>query len=69
MSNRAIALNIVNRMNEEQLKSFICLFGRLAEEIPNEETIAAMEEAEKMLNDPNAKKFNSVEELFMELRS
>ena len=69
MSNRAIALNIVNRMDEEQLKSFICLFGRLAWEVPNEETVAAMEDAENMLNDPNAKKFNSVEELFAELRS
>lgn len=69
MSNRAIALNIVNMMSEEQLKSFICLFGWLASEIPNDETFAAMEEAEKMLADPNAPKFNSVEELFAELRS
>ena len=69
MSDRAIALNIVNMMNEEQLKSFVCLFGWLAREIPNEETLAAMEDAEKMLNDPNAQKFNSVEELFAELRS
>ena len=69
MSDRAIALNIVNRMNEEQLKSFICLFGRLAWEMPKEETNAAMEDAEKMLNDPNAPKFDSVEELFAELRA
>ena len=69
MSDRAIAIDIVNRMDEEQIKSFICLFGRLAWEIPNEETVAAMEDAEKMLNDPNAQKFNSVEELFAELRS
>ncbi len=69
MNNRAIALNIVNTMNEEQLKSFICLFGWLASEIPNEETFGAMEETEKMLNDPNAQKFHSVEELFAELRS
>ena len=69
VNNRAIALNIVNKMNEEQLKSFICLFGWMASEIPNEETLAAMEEAEKMLNDPNAQKFHSVEELFAELRS
>ena len=41
----------------------------MASEIPNEETFAAMEEAEKMLNDPNAQKFHSVEELFAELRS
>ena len=69
MNNRSIALNIVNKMNEEQLKSFICLFGWLASEIPNEETFVAMEETEKMLNDPNAQKFHSVEDLFAELRS
>lgn len=69
MNNRSIALNIVNKMNEEQLKSFICLFGWLASEIPNEETFAAMEETEKMLNDPNAQKFHSVEDLLAELRT
>ena len=69
MNNQAIALNIVTTMNEEQLKSFICLFGWLAAEIPNEETLAVMEEAEKMLNNPNAQKFHSVEDLFAELRS
>lgn len=47
MNNRSIALNIVNKMNEEQLKSFICLFGWLASEVPNEETFVAMEETEK----------------------
>ena len=69
MNNRSIALNIVNKMNEEQLKSFICLFGWLASEIPNEETFVAMEETEKMLNDPNAQKFHSVEDLLAELRT
>ena len=69
MSNRAMAVHIVDRMNEEQLKSFICLFGWLLNDIPNKETIDAMEEAEEMLNDPNARKFNSVEELFAELRA
>ncbi len=36
---------------------------------PNAETYAAMEEAERMLADPNAKRFSSVEELFEELDS
>ena len=69
MNNQAIALNIVTTMNEVQLKSFIGLFGWLAAEIPNEETLAVMEEAEKMLNNPNAQKFHSVEDLFAELSS
>ena len=36
-------------------------------EEPNEETIAAFEEGEKMLRDPNTKKYDSVEELFEDL--
>ena len=38
-------------------------------EIPNETTIAAIEEGEKMLKDPHAQKFSSVEDLFKELNS
>ena len=37
--------------------------------IPNAETIAAIEESENLLNDPSAKRFSSVEELFKELNS
>lgn len=36
---------------------------------PNETTYAAMEEAEQMLRDTNARKFSSVDELFGELDS
>ncbi|MBQ3644672.1 MAG: type II toxin-antitoxin system RelB/DinJ family antitoxin [Candidatus Riflebacteria bacterium] len=36
-------------------------------EDPNEETIAAFEEGERMLRDPNSKTYNSSEELFDEL--
>lgn len=38
-------------------------------DIPNEETLAAMEEGKKMKNDPNALKFDSVDELIKELQS
>ena len=69
MSTRDVALNIVNMMDEEQLRSFVSLFQGIVSDIPNEETIAAMEEAENMLKDPNAKKFTSVDDLFAELRS
>ncbi len=69
MSTRDVALNIVNMMDEEQLRSFVSLFQGIVSDIPNEETIAAMEEAENMLKDPNAKKFTSVDDLFEELRS
>lgn len=69
MSTRDVALNIVNMMDEEQLQGFVALFQGIVSGIPNEETIAAMEEAENMLKDPNAKKFTSVDDLFEELRS
>lgn len=36
---------------------------------PNETTYAAMEEAERMLKDPNTKRFSSVEDLFAELNA
>lgn len=36
---------------------------------PNAATLAALEEGEEMLKDPNAPRFSSVEELFEELNS
>ena len=41
-------------------------FG-ISRDIPNAETMAAIEEAEEMLHNPNAKKYHSVKELFEEL--
>ena len=38
-------------------------------EIPNEETIEAIEEAERLINDINAKRYTSVEELFKDLKN
>lgn len=38
-------------------------------DIPNETTIHAIEEGERMLRDPNAHRFKSVDELFEELDS
>lgn len=36
-------------------------------DLPNAETIAAIEEGERLLKDPNAKRFHSVDALFEEL--
>ncbi len=69
MTTRDMALNIVDRMTEEQLQSFVRLFQGLLPDIPNEETLAAMKETEEMLKDPHTKKFSSVEDLFAELRA
>ncbi len=69
MSTRDMALNIVNLMSEDQLRGFVTLFQPIVSDIPNEETVAAMDEAEALLNDPNAMRFSSVDDLFEELRS
>lgn len=69
MSTRDIAINIVNMMSEDQLRGFVTLFQPVISDIPNEETIAAMNEAEALLKDPNAMRFSSVDDLFEELRS
>lgn len=36
-------------------------------DIPNAETIAAFEEGDRMINDPSAPRYSSVEELFEDL--
>jgi len=41
----------------------------ISREIPNKQTLEAFEEGEKMLNDPNAQRFTSVEDLFEELNN
>ena len=69
MSTKDMALNIVNMMTEEQLRGFVTLFQPVVSDIPNEETLAAMQEAEDLLDDPNAMRFSSVDDLFEELRS
>ena len=68
-STRDAAYNIINLMNDEQLQSFVKLFQNVVSDVPNEETISAMQEAEDMLKDPKAMKFSSVDDLFAELRS
>ena len=69
MSTKDMALNIVNMMTEEQFRGFVTLFQPVVSDIPNEETLAAMQEAEDLLDDPNAMRFSSVDDLFEELRS
>lgn len=54
-------------LNEEQLNGLMVLIRSFLQ--PNAETVAAIEEAEQMLKDPNAKKYSSVEELFEDLEA
>ena len=39
------------------------------EETPNEETLAAIKEAESLINDPNAKRYNSFQEIIDEINT
>lgn len=61
MSTREIAYSILDTLSDEKLQAFITLFA-------DENQIARME-TELMASDPNAPRFNSVEELFEELES
>ena len=63
---RELAYKIVDSLDEKQLAAFIDFFSSMFYEIPNKE---AMEEADRMLTDPSAKRFGSVDELFEELNS
>lgn len=69
MSTKDMAINIVNMMDEEQLTYFVKLFNSVVSDIPNNETIEAMKESERLINDKNAQKFDSVDSLFEELES
>lgn len=69
MSTREMAYEIVNGMDEEQLEKFIEFFNVMFKDTPNDETLSAIEEAERMLDDPNTRKFATVDELFEELNS
>ncbi len=66
---RELAYKIVDSLDEKQLAAFIDFFSSMFYEIPNKETLEAMEEADRMLTDPRTKRFGSVDELFEELNS
>ena len=69
MSERQRGSNIAHTMSEGQPIQTVDPCGVIVFEIPNEETEAAMEEAEELLNDSHAMAFSSVDELLAELRS
>lgn len=69
MSTRELAYRIVDSLDEKQLEAFIDFFSSMFYEVPNEETLAAMEEADRMIADPSTRRFDSVDELFEELRA
>ena len=71
MSIKEIAYSILDNMNEEQLKGFILMFsGIQGMEIPNEKTLAAMQEVEDIMSGKvKAKKYNNVQEIIEDSES
>lgn len=69
MSTRELAYKIVDSLDDKQLAAFVDFFSSMFYEIPNKETLAAMEEADRMLADPSTRRFGSVDELFEDLNS
>lgn len=65
MSTKEIVTSMLDCLNEEQLNGIMVLIRSFIE--PNSETKAAIEECEEMLNDPEARRYKSVDELFEEL--
>lgn len=67
MSTKEIVTSMLDCLNEEQLNGIMVLIRSFIE--PNDETKAAIEECEAMLNDPEARRYKSVDELFEDLDS
>lgn len=57
MSNRERVIEIVNSMPEYRIVGLLA-FLRSYEDIPNEETVAAMQEADKMIRTGSGQHFN-----------
>lgn len=69
MSTREKAYSIIDGLSEKQLEAFIDLFGQFME-VPNEETLAALAEAEDIKKHPDKyKSYTDVDEMFKELLS
>lgn len=59
MSNKEIALNIIEMLSDEQIKAFITLFAP--------DSLQAMIETEAIANDTGRKHYNSFEEITKEI--
>ena len=69
MSTREIAYGILDKLTDEQLKGFILLFGgEIAEDVPNAETLEAIEEVEEMKKNPDKHKgYTDVDEMMRDM--
>lgn len=66
MSTREMAFNILDRMTEKQLESFVQLFSDYVEdeEIPSDRLLAAFAEEDEMRNNPEKyKRYSDIGEM------
>lgn len=61
--------NRVDAMSGPDALKVLEFIDSLKADEPNEETVAAFEEAERLLRDPSVKRYANVAELFAELRA
>ena len=72
MTRYAVRKNLYRRirsLSDIEAEQVLQYIDDLERHEPNEETIAAMEEANRLARDPEAKKYADVKELFAELRA
>lgn len=69
MELRENACHRIQHLSEEGLLQVVELIDALEEYEPNEETIAAFEEAKRLAHDPNAKRYKNFSELLEEINA
>lgn len=65
---RAKAMALLDAMPDHTMPDVITFFETYSDDEPNEETIAAMLEAERLVADPAVKRYSDVEEALAELK-
>jgi len=69
MGKRSDRMAVAKNMRIPGENGYYCEYGYWHSYTPNAKTIEALEEAERILNDPNAKHYSSWEELKAELEA
>ncbi len=59
----------IRHLSDREFAQVVRFVDTLEEHEPSEETIAALEEADRIARDPNAKRYATAKELFAELRA
>lgn len=59
----------LDTMQEYEIPKLLAFINTLDKCQPNDETIAALEEADRIIGDPNVKAYTDLNEMFAELRA